>query len=142
RSRPDRGARGPGRRRSLARRAASAVAGLALHRRDHRGAHRQKERCDLDRNAALYLLAAARSGAPSRRQPVALEHRNNLHWQLDVTFREDHCRTRKGHAAINLAMMRHAALNHLKREPTKIPIKRKRLKAAIDPDFRTTLLAC
>jgi len=67
---------------------------------------------------------------------------NNLHWQLDVTFREDDCRTRKDHAAINLAMMRHAALNHLKREPTKIPIKRKRLKAAIDPDFRTTLIAC
>ena len=67
---------------------------------------------------------------------------NNLHWQLDVTFREDECRTRKDYAAINLAMMRHAALNHLKREPTKIPIKRKRLKASIDPDFRTALLAC
>jgi hypothetical protein len=65
-----------------------------------------------------------------------------LLWQLDVTFREDDCRTRKDHAAINLAMMRHAALNHLKREPTKMPIKRKRLKAAIDPDFRATLLAC
>jgi len=66
---------------------------------------------------------------------------NNLHWQLDVTFREDECRTRKDHSAINLAMMRHAALNLLKREPTKIPIKRKRIKAAINPDFRTKLLA-
>lgn len=66
---------------------------------------------------------------------------NNLHWQLDVTFREDACRTRKDHAAINLAMMRHAALNLLKREPTQIPIKRKRLKAAINPDFRAVLLA-
>ena len=83
-------------------------------------------------------------GAP---EPVAASRshwsiENNLHWQLDVTFREDDCRTRKDHAAINLAMMRHAALNHLKREPTKMPIKRKRLKAAIDPDFRATLLAC
>jgi predicted transposase YbfD/YdcC len=67
---------------------------------------------------------------------------NNLHWQLDVTFREDECRTRKDHAAINLAMMRHTALNLLKREPTKIPIKRKRIKAAINPQFRTSLLAC
>ncbi len=66
---------------------------------------------------------------------------NNLHWQLDVTFREDACRTRKDHAALNLAMMRHAALNLLKREPSNIPIKRKRLKAAINPDFRTALLA-
>lgn len=66
---------------------------------------------------------------------------NNLHWQLDVTFREDQCRTRKDHAAINLAMMRHVAFNLLKREPTKIPIKRKRLKATINPEFRTALLA-
>ncbi len=66
---------------------------------------------------------------------------NNLHWQLDVTFREDECRTRKDYAGINLAMMRHAALNLLKHEPSKIPIKRKRLKAAINPDFRAALLA-
>ena len=67
---------------------------------------------------------------------------NNLHWRLDVTFREDECRIRKDCAAINLARMRHAALNILTREPTKIPIKRKRLKAAINPQFRTVLLAC
>jgi predicted transposase YbfD/YdcC len=35
---------------------------------------------------------------------------NNLHWQLDVTFREDDCRIRKDHAATNLAMIRHATL--------------------------------
>jgi predicted transposase YbfD/YdcC len=67
---------------------------------------------------------------------------NNLPWRLDVTFREDQCRIRKDYAAINLARMRHAALAILTREPTKIPIKRKRLKAAINPQFRTTLLAC
>jgi predicted transposase YbfD/YdcC len=67
---------------------------------------------------------------------------NNLHWQLDVTFREDDCRTRKDHAAVNLATLRHAALNLLAREPTKIPIKRKRLKAAINLEFRTAVLAC
>src|SRR5271157_948611 len=66
---------------------------------------------------------------------------NNLHWQLDVTFRDDECRTRKDNAATNLAMMRHATLNLLTREPSKIPIKRKRLKAAINPQFRTALLA-
>jgi predicted transposase YbfD/YdcC len=67
---------------------------------------------------------------------------NNLHWTLDVAFREDHCRTRKDHSAENLAIMRHAALNMLKREPTKLPLKRKRVKAAINPDFRTALLKC
>jgi predicted transposase YbfD/YdcC len=63
---------------------------------------------------------------------------NNLHWMLYVAFREDQCRTRN--SAENLAVMRHAALDMLKREPTKIPIERKRLKAAINPDFRTALL--
>jgi predicted transposase YbfD/YdcC len=67
---------------------------------------------------------------------------NNLHWRLDVTFREDECRIRKDYAAINLARMRHAALSILNRDPSKIPIKRKRLKAAINPQFRTALLAC
>jgi predicted transposase YbfD/YdcC len=67
---------------------------------------------------------------------------NNLHWTLDVTFREDECRIRKDYSAINLAMIRHAALNILKRDTAKIPIKRKRLKAAINPDFRAALLKC
>ncbi len=65
---------------------------------------------------------------------------NNLHWQLDVTFREDECRTRKDHVATNLAAMRRATLNLLSREPSKISVKRKRLKAAINPEFRTALL--
>ena len=79
------------------------------------------------------LLAAAR-------QHWSIE--NNLHWTLDVAFREDDCRTRKDHSAENLAIVRHAALNMLKREPTKLPIKRKRVKAAINPDFRSALLKC
>lgn len=90
------------------------------------------------------LYIASLPADPARLLAACRSHwsiENNLHWQLDVTFREDHCRVRKDHAAINLAMMRHAALNLLKREPTSIPIKRKRLKAAINPDFRTALLA-
>lgn len=67
---------------------------------------------------------------------------NNLHWQLDVTFREDECRTRKDHAPLNFAIIRHVVLNMLKREPTKMSLKRKRLKAAVNPEFREKLLAC
>jgi predicted transposase YbfD/YdcC len=67
---------------------------------------------------------------------------NNLHWTLDVTFREDECRTRKDYSALNLAVVRHAALDILKGEASKIPIKRKRVKAAVNPDFRAALLKC
>lgn len=67
---------------------------------------------------------------------------NNLHWQLDLTFREDENRTRTGHAARNLALLRRCAFNILKREPSTLPLKRKRLKAALNNEFRTRLLQC
>jgi len=82
---------------------------------------------------------------PAQLLAAAREHwgiESNLHWTLDVAFRENECRTRKDHSAENLAIMRHAAFNMLKREPTKISIKRKRVKAAINPDFRDALLKC
>lgn len=40
---------------------------------------------------------------------------NNLHWVLDVHFREDHCRTRSGYADANLALLRRLAINIIKR---------------------------
>lgn len=66
---------------------------------------------------------------------------NNLHWQLDVTFDEDRCRMRKDHAALSFAIIRRFALNMLKREPSKTSIKRKRLKASMNPAFRKILIA-
>jgi len=32
---------------------------------------------------------------------------NSLHWCLDVSFREDHCRVRKDHVPKNLGILRH-----------------------------------
>ena len=42
---------------------------------------------------------------------------NTLRWSLDVTFREDMSRTRKDHAVLNLATIRRAAFNLLKKTP-------------------------
>jgi len=42
----------------------------------------------------------------------------NLHWSLDVSFREDHSQIHVGHAAENLALIRRIALNLLKQEST------------------------
>jgi predicted transposase YbfD/YdcC len=44
---------------------------------------------------------------------------NSLHWVLDVALREDECRARTGHAATNLATLRHLALNLLRQDTTK-----------------------
>ena len=41
---------------------------------------------------------------------------NGLHWVLDMAFREDECRVRKGEGAENLSILRRIALNLLKRE--------------------------
>jgi predicted transposase YbfD/YdcC len=61
---------------------------------------------------------------------------NNLHWQLDVTFREDQCRVRKDHADENLSILRRTALSLLKNEKTaKVGVKNKRLKAGWDQSY-------
>jgi predicted transposase YbfD/YdcC len=67
---------------------------------------------------------------------------NEVHWVLDIAFREDDSRIRKGHAAQNFAVLRHIALNLLKQEKTaKCGIKTKRLKAAWDHNYLLKLLA-
>lgn len=58
---------------------------------------------------------------------------NSLHWRLDIVFREDESRIRKGYGAENFTILRHIALNLLKKEETaKIGIQNKRLKAGWD----------
>ena len=86
----------------------------------------------LDGRDAKGLLAAARGH-------WSVE--NQLHWSLDVTFREDDCRVRHGNAAENLGRMRRQALVLLKREPTfKAGLKPKRLRCAMDADYLIAVL--
>lgn len=67
---------------------------------------------------------------------------NQLHWVLDVAFREDDSRVRQGHADQNLAILRHTALNLLKQERTaKGGIKAKRLQAAWNEEYLAKVLA-
>ena len=65
-----------------------------------------------------------------------------VHWVLDVAFREDDSRVRKGHADENFAITRHIALNKLKNEHScKRGIKAKRKKAGWDTDYLVKVLA-
>ena len=65
---------------------------------------------------------------------------NNLHWQLDMTFREDESRIRTGHGAENFSRLRRMALNILKADPQKISFKTKRKAAGWGPGYLVSLL--
>ena len=66
---------------------------------------------------------------------------NGLHWVLDTVFREDESRIRKDNSPQNMAVVRHIALNILKREKTiKRSIQRKRFLAALDESYLEKVL--
>lgn len=66
---------------------------------------------------------------------------NQVHWVLDIAFREDESRVRKDHSSENLAVLRHIALNLLKNEKTaKGGIHAKRLQAGWNNDYLLTIL--
>jgi predicted transposase YbfD/YdcC len=66
---------------------------------------------------------------------------NDLHWGLDISFREDESRIRERNAAENFAVLRHIALSRLKNDKTvKLGIKTKRLKAGWDERYLEKLL--
>jgi predicted transposase YbfD/YdcC len=65
---------------------------------------------------------------------------NQLHWTLDVSFREDQSRLRTGYGAENFAVLRHIALNLLRQEPSAKSLPRKRLACALNPDYLLKVL--
>jgi predicted transposase YbfD/YdcC len=65
---------------------------------------------------------------------------NALHWQLDVTFDEDHNRVSKRAAAEDLALLRRLTLSLLQVHSAKLSIAKKRFAAALDPAFLEEIL--
>ena len=66
---------------------------------------------------------------------------NALHWVLDVTFREDLARVRKGHGAQNMALVRHFAINIVRQAKDKKSLKLRRKLAGWDPDYLQSLIS-
>ena len=67
---------------------------------------------------------------------------NSVHWVLDLSFREDESRVRNGNAPQNLAIIRHMALNLLRRDRTsKTSIKARRKLAGWDNDYLLSILS-
>jgi predicted transposase YbfD/YdcC len=66
---------------------------------------------------------------------------NKLHWRLDVTFKEDACRTRAGHAAENFNIIRKITMNLLRLNTSmKRSIPKKQLYAALHDQFLADVL--
>ena len=65
---------------------------------------------------------------------------NELHWCLDVSFREDANKTAAGHAGANLGLVRRVAASLLKQDPGKGSVKAKRLRAGWDEGYLLEVL--
>ncbi len=91
-----------------------------------------------------YFVSSLDGGNAKRLAEAVRGHwgiENELHWVLDVAFREDDCRVRVGFAAQNLSLVRQLALCLLKREATsKVGVKTKRMKAGWDEAYLLKVL--
>ena len=65
---------------------------------------------------------------------------NQLHWHLDVTFKEDACRARKGFAAQNLSTVRKLALQIVKAHSDNRSIRKRLFRASLSQDYFLELL--
>jgi predicted transposase YbfD/YdcC len=100
---------------------------------------REGKECNEVRYYILSKYLAGKRFAGAVREHWGIE--NRLHWQLDVTFQEDQCRIRKGHADANFSILRRTALSLLKNERTKkVGIKNKRLTAGWDEAYLEKVL--
>lgn len=86
------------------------------------------------------LPADANRLLPAIRSHWSVE--NRLHWCMDVAFADDQMRARTGHAAHNLAVLKHITLNLIRLDPIprKGGIKARRFIAAVSDTYRTQLL--
>lgn len=75
---------------------------------------------------------------PTVRDHWAVE--NALHWQLDVSLREDAARNRKDNAAGNIAVLRRRALDVVRRDPSNTSLSIKLKRAGWDDKFLHQIL--
>ncbi len=66
---------------------------------------------------------------------------NQLHWVLDVTFREDSCRIRTGNAPENIALLKRWSINLLNQETNyKRSTRQKAKRASMDQEYMLKVL--
>ena len=91
---------------------------------------------------AYYLLSTPLSA--ERCNEVVRSHwgvENRLHWCLDVAMNEDQARNRMDNGPENLAVLRHMALNLIRKETSKGSLRVKLKRAAWRTDFLAKIIA-
>jgi len=100
------------------------------------------ELTDRGRFETRYYISSAALSAPRAAAAVrshwAIE--NSLHWVLDVTFDDDQSRLRTGHGAMNMAVVRHFAINLVRTVDDKRSIRLRRKCAGWNPDYLASIL--
>lgn len=98
-----------------------------------------KDRCRFD---TRYFIASAALTAEQAAEAVRGHWliENSLHWTLDVVFKDDQSRLRKGHGAVNMAIVRHFAINLVRAVSDKRSIKLRRKKAGWSTDYLASIL--
>ena len=101
----------------------------------------QTERRGKTTSETRYFIASARL-TPERAAEAIRSHWGveSLHWVLDVIFKEDQSRLRRGHGAHNMALVRRLAFNIVRAGRGKRSIKTARKAAGWSPDFLASLI--
>jgi predicted transposase YbfD/YdcC len=93
------------------------------------GGKREEQRC---------LYALSRPMSAQHLLAVVRRHwdiENGLHWQLDVVFHEDDCRTRKDHGPENLALLRRFCVNTFRADSKKDTMRGKMMRAGWNDSY-------
>lgn len=98
-----------------------------------------KDRC---RTETMFYISSA-SLAAKRACEAVRDHwriENGLHWVLDVVFKDDQSRLRKGHGAHNMAIVRRFAINLVRAIEDKRSIKLRRKYAGWNTEYLASIL--
>ncbi len=99
---------------------------------------RQTEEYATEEDMSVRFYISSKKLSAKELHDVTLSHWGieSMHWQLDVTFREDACRIRVDDRAEAFSRIKQACLNLLKQETSfKGGIQRKRMKCAMDVNY-------
>jgi predicted transposase YbfD/YdcC len=95
-----------------------------------------------ERETRYYLTSSA--WRAERLGPMVRDHwavENSLHWVMDMTFRDDECRSRTEHAPENFVTLKHMAANLARKAPGRDSVRLRLKTAAWDDDYLAKLIA-